>query len=211
MTKTVLAVAVAGVVVAAITVLAGLRLASAGADSNWIPIYQDVVKTSFQALAVGGLGGLAKLIFDQRKARETDAAELRKVGEAAAAELRDRRYGFISTLVGISHDIDSARTVIRANRSVKSWTDMANNRIIPASCRLRDMINELKNWAEAGLPVFDDTTSADEPDSNYSAYRQNCMDALRKMRRSLEPKAFRKPTVAATVGQGVTPSSPNAT
>ena len=71
--------AVVGVAMAA-ALLTGLRLATTGADSNWIPVYQDVLKTSFQALAVGSLGGLAKLIFGQRKTRE-----------AAAAEPRDRR------------------------------------------------------------------------------------------------------------------------
>jgi hypothetical protein len=135
------ATAVVGLTIAAIAVIALSRLASMGTARDWIPVYQDVLKTSFGALAVGALGGLAKLIFDQRKAREADATEL-----------RDRRYGFISTLVEVIYNIETAKLVIRANRSVKSWTDMVNDRIIPGCSRLADMTQQLINWAEAGLP-----------------------------------------------------------
>jgi hypothetical protein len=159
------ATAVVGVTIATIAVIAFSRLASTGTARDWIPVYQDMLKTSFGALAVGALGGLAKLIFDQRKAREADANEL-----------RDRRYGFISTLVEVSHDIDTARTVIRANRSVKSWTDMVNDRIIPASCRLRDMTHELSNWAKAELRVFDDTESVAEELEAMNSYLRTLLD-----------------------------------
>jgi hypothetical protein len=134
------------VTIAAIAIIALLRLASTGTAPDWTPVYQDVLKTSFGALAVGALGGLAKLIFDQRKAREADATEL-----------RDRRYGFISTLVEVISNIETAKLVIRANRSVKSWTDMVNERIIPGCSRLADMTQQLNNWAKAGSPMFDDT------------------------------------------------------
>lgn len=79
---------------ATIALIAALRHASLGTDSDWIPVYQDVLKTSLGALAVGALGGLAKLIFDQRKAREADATEL-----------RDQRYRFISTLVEVIYNM----------------------------------------------------------------------------------------------------------
>jgi hypothetical protein len=140
------ATAVVGLTIGTIAVVAFSRLISTGTARDWIPIYQDVLKTSFGALAVGVLGGLAKLIFDQRKARETDAAEL-----------RDRRYGFISTLVEVIYNIETAKLVIRANRSVKSWTDMVNERIIPGCSRLADMKHQLNNWAQARSPMFDDT------------------------------------------------------
>jgi hypothetical protein len=135
------ATAVVGVTIAAITVIAFSRLVSTGTARDWIPVYQDVLKTSFAALAVGALGGLAKLVFDRGKARA-----------AAADELRDRRYRFISTLVEVIYDIETAKLIIRANRSVKSWTDMVNDRIIPGCSRLADMTQQLINWAEAGLP-----------------------------------------------------------
>jgi hypothetical protein len=138
--------AVTGVAVFAIALIAGLFLANAWPNADWIPVYQDVLKTSFGALAVGGLGGLAKLVFDRRKAQET-----------AADELRDRRYRFISTLVEVIYNIETAKLVIRANRSMKSWTDMVNDRILPGCSRLADMKHQLNNWAEAGSPMFDDT------------------------------------------------------
>jgi hypothetical protein len=106
---------------------------------------------------VGGLGGLAKLVFDQHKAQEAAANEKRKEREAAADELRDRRYRFISTLVEVIYNIETAKLVMRANRSVRSWTDMVNDRILPGCSRLADMTHQLNNWAEAGSPMFDDT------------------------------------------------------
>jgi hypothetical protein len=110
----VVAVAVVGVVVAATALTAAFLLAATGAGSDWIPVYQDVLKTSFGALAVGALGGLAKLIYEQGKARE-----------ATETELRDR-VGFISTLIELHRDIDTARLLTRVNRSVKNWTAMVN-------------------------------------------------------------------------------------
>ena len=154
----IVATAVVGLVVALVAVVAFVLLVTGGA-SDLIPVYQDMLKTSFQALAVGVLGGLAKLIFDQRKAREVEDTELRKAREAAETELRDRRYRFISSLVELARAVDEARLVIRANRSVRSWTDMINDRIIPARARLRDITHELWNWDHAGSRVFEDTDS----------------------------------------------------
>ena len=150
---------VAGAAVFVIALVAGLLLATAWPNSDWIPVYQDVLRTSFAALAVGGLGGLARLIFDQRKAQE-----------AAAGELRDRRYRFISTLVEVIYDIETAKLVIRANRSVKSWTNMVNDRIVPGCSRLADMTHQLSNWAEAGLPMFDDTEGVAEELQGMNSY-----------------------------------------
>ena len=150
---------VVGVVVATIAVTAWLHLRSTGGETDWIPIYQEVLKTSFAALAVGSLGGLAKLLFDQRKARD-----------AAATELRDRRYRFISTLIEVIYDIETAKLIIRANRSVRSWTDMVNERIVPGCSRLADMAQQLINWADAGLPVFDDTEGVAEELEGMNRY-----------------------------------------
>jgi hypothetical protein len=151
--------AVVGVAVAAIAVTALILLGSLGKKSDWIPVYQDVLKASFGALAVGGLGGLAKLVFDKRKAQET-----------AADELRDRRYRFISTLVEVIYNIETAKLVIRADRSVTSWTDMVNERIIPGCSRLADMREQLSNWAEAGLPMFDETEGVAEELQKINSY-----------------------------------------
>lgn len=165
---------VVGVAVVTFALLAARRLGSAGKDSDWIPVYQEILKISFGALAVGALGGLAKLIFDQRKARA-----------AAADELRDRRYRFISELVAVGHDVDTAKLVIRANRSVKSWTAMVNDRIIPAHSRLRDLTHQLDNWDKAGLPVFVDIKSDAQELTHIDAYLTSLLDEYGKEKQAL--------------------------
>jgi hypothetical protein len=155
---------VVGVLVVALALIAAFLLASAKPGSGWIPVYQDVLKTSFQALAIGALGGLAKLIFDQRKAALEDRDKLRD------------RVSYISTLVTVSHDIDTARLVMLTNRSVKSWTDMVNDRIIPAHSRLRDMTHQLIGWAEAGLPVFRNTASVAKELEDMTSYLRALLD-----------------------------------
>ena len=193
---TVVAVVVVGVAVVAIAVVAAFLLASADPHSDWIPVYQDILKTSFGALAVGGLGGLAKLILDrhrtleaaeadQRRRNEAALADERKAREAADAELRDRRYRFISILVDVSHDIDTAKLHIRANRSVKSWTDMVNERIVPARSRLGDMSHELKNWTDAGLAVFDQTRSLHEDIQGMDDYIKSLLDEYGENKQAL--------------------------
>ena len=134
---------VIGVAVFTSALVAVILLLRVGGKTDWIPVCQDVLKTSFQALAVGALGGLAKLILDQRKSRDADAIEL-----------RDRRYSFISDLVDLNRDIDTASLIIRANRSAISWTETVNGLIIPARSQLRDLMHSLNNWKEAGSPVF---------------------------------------------------------
>jgi hypothetical protein len=68
-----IATAVVGVTIAAIAVIAFSRLVGTGTARDWIPIYQDVLKTSFGALAVGGLGGLAKLVYFSNKSTASQA------------------------------------------------------------------------------------------------------------------------------------------
>jgi hypothetical protein len=169
-----IAVAIVGLAVFAIALTAGLLLANAWPNSDWIPVYQDVLKTSFGALAVGGLGGLAKLVFDQCKDRE-----------AAADELRGRRYRFISTLVEVIYNIETAKLVIRADRSVESWTDMVNDRIIPGCSRLADMTEQLSNWAEAGLPMFDDTEGVVEELRGMNSYFASLLDEYGNRKQAL--------------------------
>jgi hypothetical protein len=192
----VIGVAIIAVAVFAIALIAGILLANAWPNSDWIPIYQDVLKTSFGALAVGGLGGLAKLAFDQRKAQdaaadeklnaqETAAEEKRKEREAAAGELRDRRYGFISKLVEVSHDIDTAKLVIRANRSVRSWTEVVNERIIPARSRLGDMTHQLTNWTDANSAVFARTEDIQKELHGMDNYLKSLLEEYGDKKQSL--------------------------
>jgi hypothetical protein len=139
-----------GAVIVFSTILALTLLPAQPSDSVWTPILQDVIKTAFQALAVGALGGLTKLLIDRRKA-----------DEAKSAELRDRQRRYIDILVGVSHDVDNARSLLLANRSVRTWTDVVTGAIVPAKTRLRDIEHDLTNWEEAGVTLFHDRNDLD--------------------------------------------------
>jgi hypothetical protein len=158
----VIATVALGAVIVFSTIVALILLVTQSSDSVWTPILQDMLKTAFQALAVGALGGLAKLLLDRRKAKEAEADELRKAKEAKADELHDQQRRYIDTLVGVSHDVDNARSLISANRSVRTWTDVITGTIVPAKTRLRDIAHELTNWGESGVTVFSDRDKLDE-------------------------------------------------
>ncbi|MBE0011279.1 hypothetical protein DXT87_16110 [Arthrobacter sp. AET 35A] len=136
---------VVGAVVLATAITAMILLTTDTPATLWTPILQEIVKVSYQALAIGVLGGLAKLLLDRGRDRE-----------ASANELRERRHQYISDVIEASHQIDNARLVMRANRSVLTWTTMVNSDLIPARTRLRQLTHSLRNWTEAGRPVFDD-------------------------------------------------------
>ena len=133
-----------GAVVLAAAITAVILLATDTSEILWVPILQELVKVSFQALAVGALGGLAKLLLDRRRDRK-----------AQAKQLRERRHQYIAVVIEASHQIDNARLVMRANRSVLTWTTIVNNDLVPARTRLRQLTHSLRNRTEAGRPVFD--------------------------------------------------------
>jgi hypothetical protein len=142
--RTVLVATIAvGTAVVAVAVTASVVLATTDIDARWVPVLQNIVTVSFQALAIGALGGLAKLFFDGRHDRE-----------AKQGELRERRYRYITGVVEASHRIDNARLLLRANRSVRTWSDIVNNDVIPARTQLRQLAHDLRNWTEARRPVF---------------------------------------------------------
>lgn len=181
--KTVIAVVVIGVLVVAIAVVAGLLLANAWPNSDWLPVYQDVLKTSFQALAIGALGGLAKLIIDQRKAQEAAVLDERKAEQDRVDKLRDR-VGYVSSLVGVGQDIDTARQVVRV--SMWSWTDMVNDKILPARSRLRGLIFDLSAWDYVGLPVFEDANGIDHGLAGMDLYLRSLIDEYAHNKRSFD-------------------------
>lgn len=132
-----------GIVVFAIAIIAMTLLATAPAGSPWVPVLQEIVKVTYQALAVGVLGGLAKLLLDRHRDRE-----------AQENELRERRHRYITIVITASHQVDNAQMAMLANRSVLTWTTIVNNDIIPARTQLRQLEHSLRNWTEAGRPVF---------------------------------------------------------
>ena len=134
---------VIGAVVVGMTVTAAILLLT-NASGPWFPVHQEFVKVGFQAVAIGALGGLAKLTIDASRDRE-----------AKQNELRERRHQYIAAVVAASHQVDNARVVLRANRSVSTWTTIVTSNLIPARTRLREITHDMRNWTEAGLPVFD--------------------------------------------------------
>ena len=138
-----IATAAVGVAVVAIAGIALSSLASRSRNDAWVPVLQDILKTGYQALAIGALGGLAKLFIDRRKSREV-----------ADSDLRDLRRSYIATVVSASHDIDNTRMLIQANRSVETWTDLLNKVLVPARTHLRGVAHDLLNWDRAGEQVF---------------------------------------------------------
>jgi hypothetical protein len=154
-----------GTVVVVVGLVALFTLPRLSSSSAWTPVFQDVIKTGYQALAIGALGGMTKLLIDLRKARE-----------AAAADLRDRRLAYINLIVGASHDVDNARSLIQANRSVLTWTRMINESIVPAKTRLRDITHDLENWRDAGTPVYSDSDFVDKEIKRMASYLDLLID-----------------------------------
>ena len=126
-----------------VALFAAALLSVVSLGPRWVPVLQDLVTISFQALAIGALGGLAKLFFDGRRERET-----------REGEIRERRHRYINGAVDASHRVDNGRLVLRANRSVRTWSDVVNNDIIPTRTQLRQLTHDLRNWTEARRPVF---------------------------------------------------------
>ena len=99
-----------------------------------------IAELSYQFVVVVLLGALLKKVID-------DAQERRRSREA----LRDRQVGFIRRLVDVSHGVELARVLIRANRSVRMWTEQMNQRVIVAHIELRDIGHDART---AATPVF---------------------------------------------------------
>jgi hypothetical protein len=130
-------------IVGAIAITAVVVLAEQERPNSWTPVLQDLIKTAYTALAVGALGGLAKLVLDKRKQLD-----------AAATELRGRRQAALELVAEASNKVDTARLSIRANRSVRTWSDQVNGAIVSARTALRSLAHAVTNWEQAGLPLF---------------------------------------------------------
>jgi hypothetical protein len=67
---------------------------------------------------------------------------------------RERREAHVRRLIDLTHEVDLARLLISANRSVKSWSEQMIDRVIPAYTDLRDLAHDQKTASAAGQPVF---------------------------------------------------------
>lgn len=103
----------------------------------------EVGKLCAQFIILVLLGLLVTGRVDQLRAREA---------ELTAA--RERRESHVRRLIDLTHDVDLARLLISANRSVKSWSEQMIDRVIPAYTELRDLEHDQKTASAAGEPIF---------------------------------------------------------
>jgi hypothetical protein len=74
--------------------------------------------------------------------------------EADLRASRDRKESHVRRLIDLTHDVDLARLLISANRSVKTWSDQMSTRVIPAYTELRDLQHDHKTAVAAKQPIF---------------------------------------------------------
>lgn len=138
---------VVGVVLAALAIgfaiVAWRRLSGLGVDDPWRDVAQDVLKTAYQGLVIGALGGLLKIWIDQGRQRAAEQRELVRI-----------RTDVIDGVVHCSHQLDTGRTLLRANRSVRTLSDVMTDIVIPARVQLREISHDLRTWHDANVPVL---------------------------------------------------------
>lgn len=126
-------------VVLLVMVLALILVDDEGRKSTWV----EVGKLCAQFVILVLLGLLVTGSLNQLRAKE---GELR--------EVRERRESHLRRLIDLTHDVDLARLLISANRSVKSWSEQMIDRVIPAYTELRDLTHDQKTASAAGEPIF---------------------------------------------------------
>jgi hypothetical protein len=126
-----------------LAVLAWSRLSGLGTDDPWRDVAQGVLKTAYQALIIGALGGLLKIWIDQARQRAAEQRELVRI-----------RTELIEGVVHCSHRLDTGRTLLRANRSVRTLSDVMTDIVIPARVQLREISHDLRTWHDANVPVL---------------------------------------------------------
>jgi hypothetical protein len=134
--------AIVAVLVAAIGLaVAFSRVGDNGSGLMWL----EVGKLCAQFFILVVLGVLVSYTLDQLKTKNSDERAV----EA-------RREDYVRRLIDITHDVDLARLLIFANRSVTSWSEQMTGRIIPSYTAMRDLTHDLKTAQQAGRPVFID-------------------------------------------------------
>jgi hypothetical protein len=134
----ILAVVAFGLLILAATSLSGLSI-----DSPWRDVAQDVLKTGYQGVVIGALGGLLKYSIDQGRQHAAERRELVRI-----------RTEVIEGVVHCSHQPDTGRTLLRANRSVRTLSDVMTDIVIPARVLLREISHDLRTWHDANVAVL---------------------------------------------------------
>ena len=146
--------------------------------------YGDVARLSYQAVVIVALGVLAKRALDDAADRRKDAE--RRVGaEKREAELRImRRSEYVRRLIDDSHVVDRARMLVRANRSVLTWSNQMDN-VIDAYVDLRDVRHDIATSEVAGDPVFADWGKIQEGVGDMEEYLGRLTDEYVQQKKPL--------------------------
>jgi hypothetical protein len=126
-------------VVLLVLVVALILLDDAGRKSTLV----EFGKLCAQFIILVLLGLLVTGSLDRLRARER---ELKAT--------REQRESHVRRLIDLTHEVDLARLLISANRSVKSWSEQMIDRVIPAYTELRDLAHDQKTASAAGEPIF---------------------------------------------------------
>jgi hypothetical protein len=133
------------VVAVGLAIWAASGLSGLGVDDPWRDVAQDVLKTAYQGLIIGALGGLLKISIDQGRQRAAEQQELVRI-----------RTEVIDGVVRSSHQLDTGRTLLRANRSVRTLSDVMTAIVIPARVQLREIAHDLRTWHDADVRVLNE-------------------------------------------------------
>lgn len=112
------------------------------------------MKVAYQALVVGALGGVAKLIIDRSHERDLKTEAHLATAQRDLDALLSLRQDFVRDLTAAAHRIDAARAKLNANRSVKTWTAQIDDEVIPAWIGLREIWHDLASWSAREQPIF---------------------------------------------------------
>lgn len=123
----------------ALLVIAFLSLPVAGQQKLW----EEIGKLCAQFLVIVLLGLLVTGTLERMKSR----------GEERQAA-RQRQGDYIRRLIDLAHDLDQARLLIRADKTVDAWAEQMNVRVIPAYMELRDMYHDQMAIQATGKPFF---------------------------------------------------------
>jgi hypothetical protein len=137
--RTVVAVALVGVVLALIALAIG-SFTEASGTTLWL----EAGKVCLTAIGAAVIGGLVKFLFDQF---------------AQARETRAKRDDFVTSVIAEVDDtrlrVETARLLIRAQRTAKAYDEQMHD-LIEASTRIEHLRRRVEAWAAAAPgPVRD--------------------------------------------------------
>lgn len=137
-----------GVLAVALSISAGVvawRAFSSLADVDRDRVYVELVKLSYQFVVIVLLGALLTKFIDDLRDRQVERTQR-----------REQQRAYVRRLIDASHKVDQARVLIRANRSVKTWSEQMNQRIIAAYVDLRDIRHDMETAKISSDPIFFD-------------------------------------------------------